>query len=78
VWPLAGNDAIDFERWFGKAQVLLVVLLVLFLPAFLPSSEVIVGCAPKSVRHTNLAGGLPKRPASRNLPELFPFVRDPW
>ena len=30
---------------------LLAVLLVCFLPAFLPSLEVFVGCPPKSVRH---------------------------
>jgi hypothetical protein len=41
VWPLGDNDALDFERWLG--EVLLAVLLVLFLPAFLPSVEVILG-----------------------------------
>ena len=39
VWPLGGDDGLDFERWL--LLVLLAALLVLLLPAFLPSSEVI-------------------------------------
>jgi hypothetical protein len=23
VWPLGGNDALDFERWLGEAERLL-------------------------------------------------------
>ena len=43
MWRLGGNDALDFELFMLESLllVLLVVPLVLFLPAFLPSLGVI-------------------------------------
>ena len=58
MWRLGGNDALDFEFFMLESH-----LLVLFLPAFLPSLGVIGsghwgvrGLSPNSVRHPRVPG----------------------